>query len=152
MSTFVRFALVAALAAAGFGCNQQQNASSPATPAAVAVPATPDAAIAASVKALRDNNIAALVDNALPAAEAVKLKADWNKDMNAEPISDEGPSPEGTPDRWKLFGSHGQRPWLQQVVNASPVAGRKAPKTYPPRRRFPVSTSRLARPAGRRVP
>src|SRR5260370_40830468 len=23
---------------------------------------------------------------------------------------------EGTPDRWKLFGSHGQRPWLQDVV------------------------------------
>src|SRR4051812_48582136 len=22
----------------------------------------------------------------------------------------------GTPDRWKLFGSHGQRPWLQDVV------------------------------------
>ncbi|MGH8089987.1 MAG: hypothetical protein ACREO6_00865 [Rudaea sp.] len=89
MSTFVRFALVAALAAAGFGCNQQQNTSSPATPAAVAVPATPDAAIAASIKALRDNNVAALIGNALPAAEAVKLKADRNKDMNSEPISDE---------------------------------------------------------------
>ena len=89
MSTFVRFALVAALAAAGLGCSQQQNASSPATPAAVAVPATPDAAIAASIKALRDNDVAALVDNALPAPEVAKLKADWSKDMNSEPISDE---------------------------------------------------------------
>jgi hypothetical protein len=22
----------------------------------------------------------------------------------------------GTPDRWKLLGSHGQRPWLHDVV------------------------------------
>lgn len=88
MSTFVRFALAAALAAAGLGCSQQQNAANPAAPTAV-VPATPDAAIAASIKALRDSNVAALIDNALPAPEVVKLKADWNKDMNAEPIKDE---------------------------------------------------------------
>ena len=89
MSRFFRFALVAVLAAAGFGCNQQQNASSPAAPAANVAPTTADAAIAVSIKALRDNNIAALIDNALPAAEAVKLKADWNKDMASEPITDE---------------------------------------------------------------
>lgn len=89
MSKFARIALVAALAAAGFGCSQQQNATAPSAPAAVAAPATPDAAIAVSIKALRDNNIAALIGNALPAAEAVKLKADWNKDMNSEPITDE---------------------------------------------------------------
>src|SRR5262249_61089885 len=29
---------------------------------------------------------------------------------------DRGPSPEGPPDRSKLFGSHGQRPWLHEVV------------------------------------
>src|SRR4051812_42923898 len=27
-----------------------------------------------------------------------------------------GPSPDGTPDRSKLVGSHGQRPWLHEVV------------------------------------
>lgn len=89
MSRFVRFALVATLAAAGFGCNQQQNASNSSAPAAIAAAATPDAAIAASIKALHDNNIAALIDNALPAPEVAKLKADWNKDMTAEPLSDE---------------------------------------------------------------
>jgi hypothetical protein len=89
MPRFSRFALVAALAAAGFGCSQQQNASAPSAPAAAAVAATPDAALAASIKALRDNNIAALIDNALPAPEVVKLKADWNKDMNSEPITDD---------------------------------------------------------------
>ncbi len=89
MTKFVRFALVAALAAAGFGCNQQQNASNPAAPAAAAAPASPDAAVAASIKALRDNNVAALLDNSLPAAEVAKMKADWGKDMNAEPVSDE---------------------------------------------------------------
>ena len=90
MSSFVRFAIVAALAAAGFGCNQQPNPAAPAAVSAATAPATtPDGAVAASVKALRDNNIAALIDNALPAAEAVKLKADWNKDMTSEPLTDE---------------------------------------------------------------
>jgi len=89
MSKLVRFALVAALAAAGFGCSQQQNAANPAAPTAAVAPTTPDAAVAVSIKALRDNNIAALIENALPAPEAVKLKADWNKDMNSEPITDE---------------------------------------------------------------
>ena len=89
MSKLVRFALVAALAATGFGCSQQQNAANPAAPAAALAPTTPDAAVAVSIKALRDNNVAALIENALPAPEAVKLKADWNKDMNSEPITDE---------------------------------------------------------------
>ncbi|MBS0571269.1 MAG: hypothetical protein JSS28_11710 [Proteobacteria bacterium] len=89
MSRFSRLALVAALAAAGFGCSQQQNPANPAAPAAIAVPTTPEATIAASIKALRDNNVTALVNTALPAPELAKLKADWNKDMNAEPLTDE---------------------------------------------------------------
>jgi hypothetical protein len=89
MSTFARIALVAALAAAGFGCNQQQ-ATSPATPAAVAsAPATPQDTVAASVKALRNNDLAGLLSISLPAPELAKLKADWNKDMNSEPVTDE---------------------------------------------------------------
>lgn len=89
MSKLVRFALVAALAATGFGCSQQQNAASPSAPAAAVAPATPAAAIAASIKALRDNNVAALIANALPAPEVAKMKADWNKDMTSEPVTDE---------------------------------------------------------------
>jgi hypothetical protein len=36
-------------------------------------------------------------------------------------ISDRGAEPKGTPDRSKLFGSHGQRPWLHDVVSAGPA-------------------------------
>ena len=35
----------------------------------------------------------------------------------AEPGPDRGAKPGSTPDRSKLFESHGQRPWLQNVVN-----------------------------------
>ncbi|MGH8041734.1 MAG: hypothetical protein ACREPN_06790 [Rudaea sp.] len=88
MSKLARIALVAALAAAGFGCNQQ-SATSPAAPAGIIAPTTPDAALAASIKALRDNNVAALVENSLPPPEVVKLKADWSNDMNKDPVTDE---------------------------------------------------------------
>jgi hypothetical protein len=90
MTKFARIALAAALAAAVFGCSQQE-ASNPAAPVAatVAAPSTPDAAIAASIKALHDNNIAALLENSLPAPEVARMKADWNKDMAAEPVTEE---------------------------------------------------------------
>ena len=92
MQKFTRIALIAALAAAGFGCDQQP-ASGPAasaSPAAVVAPAvTPDASVAAAVKALRDNNIAALFAMSLPPGEFAKLKTDWNKDINSEPVTDE---------------------------------------------------------------
>lgn len=92
MQKLTRIALIAALAAAGFGCNQQPATTAPnasAAPAAVAPAATPDAAIAAAVRALRDNNLAALFAASLPPGEFAKLKSDWNKDINAEPVSDE---------------------------------------------------------------
>lgn len=89
MSAFTRIALVAVFAAAATGCNQQ-DASQPAAPvaASVAVASTPDGAIAASIKALHDNNIAALIANSLPPAAVDKMKADWNKEMNSDPITD----------------------------------------------------------------
>jgi hypothetical protein len=89
---FARFGLTAALALLAVGCNQ--NESTPAAGAVTAaapapVAAGPDAAILASVKALRANNVAALLENALPPGELAKLKADWSKNMNKEPITDE---------------------------------------------------------------
>jgi hypothetical protein len=93
MQKLVRITLITALAAAGFGCGQQQPASGPAASSAPAVSApaatSPDASVAAAVKALRDNNIAALVANSLPAGEYAKLKSDWSKDVNADPVTDE---------------------------------------------------------------
>jgi len=92
MQKLTRIALIAALAAAGFGCDQQ-SASTPAASApgaAVAAPAaTPEASIAIAVKALRDNNLAALFAASLPPGEYAKFKADWNKDMNSEPVTEE---------------------------------------------------------------
>jgi hypothetical protein len=92
MNKLTRIALISTLAAAGFGCNQQ-TASGPAAsnaPAAVVVSATtPDASVAAAVKALRENNISALVAISLPAGEFAKFKADWGKDINADPVTDE---------------------------------------------------------------
>ena len=87
---FVRFALAAAIAAAA-GCGQSQNAPpTAAAPAAVAAsPSTPDGALAATIKALRNNNVAAFLDNALPAGEVAKMKADWSKEMNKDPVTDE---------------------------------------------------------------
>src|SRR5512146_2759372 len=32
------------------------------------------------------------------------------------PLPTEGLRPEGTPDRSKLFGSHGQRPWFYEII------------------------------------
>ena len=89
---YARFAFAAALAAVAAGCGQSQTAApTAAAPAAVAAPvaSTPDGAMAATVKSLRDNNVAALLDNALPAAEVAKMKADWSKEMNKDPVTDE---------------------------------------------------------------
>ena len=91
MQKLTRIALLAALAAAGFGCNQQPAATAPtaSAPAVAAPAATPDVAVAMAVKALRDNNLAGLFAASLPPGEYAKLKADWNKDINSEPVSEE---------------------------------------------------------------
>jgi hypothetical protein len=93
-SPLTRFAFVVALAAAAVGCNQQTAAPTAAAPAAAPAPApvaaaAPDAAVLASVKALRTNNVAGLLENALPAAEVTKMKADWTKEINKDPVSEE---------------------------------------------------------------
>jgi hypothetical protein len=82
----IRIAALAALAAAGIGCSQNESGT---TASGVVAASTPDGAIGASVKALRNNNVAALVDNALPPGELAKLKTDWSRDINKEPVSDE---------------------------------------------------------------
>jgi hypothetical protein len=91
-SPLTRFAFVVALAAAAVGCNQQTaapTAAAPAAPAPAPVAAAPDAAVLASVHALRANNVAGLLENALPAAEVAKMKADWTKEINKDPVTDE---------------------------------------------------------------
>jgi len=91
MQKLTRIALIAALAAAAFGCDQQPAATTPTAAAAPAAAAaiTPEASVAAAVKALRDNNLGALFAASLPAGEYAKFKADWNKDINSEPVTEE---------------------------------------------------------------
>ena len=86
---FSRIALLAALAAAAAGCNQQAPSGTASAPVAAPVaPSTPDATIAYSVKALRNNNLAALLENTLPPGELAKVKAEWGKGTQ-EPITDD---------------------------------------------------------------
>jgi hypothetical protein len=85
-----RIALAAAIAALAAGCGSSETTAPGAAPAAaIAAPSTPDGAASASVAALRANNVSAFLNNALPAGELAKLKADWNKDINKDPVTDE---------------------------------------------------------------
>ena len=78
MSTrLFRVALVALLAAAAVGCGNQQSP----TPAAVNAN-TPDATIRKSAELLKQNDIAGVMQNALPPADYEKVKADWAKANN----------------------------------------------------------------------
>lgn len=86
----VRLALAAALAVAVVGCNQDQNAATSTVAVAPApAPAAPDAAVMASVQALKSSNIDALVQNVLPPADYQKFKTEWAKKQKDEPVSDE---------------------------------------------------------------
>ena len=85
-----RIALAATIAALAAGCGPSETAAPGAAPvAAIAAPSTPDGAVSASVAALRANNVGALLNNALPAGELAKLKADWNKDINKDPVTED---------------------------------------------------------------
>jgi hypothetical protein len=85
-----RLALAVAIAALAAGCGPSETAAPGAAPAvAIAAPSSPDGAVSASVAALRANNVSAFLNNALPAGELAKLKADWNKDINKDPVTDE---------------------------------------------------------------
>ena len=86
-----RVALLVALAAAGIGCSQQSNTpGAPTTPAAVAVAtSSPEGTVTASVKAIRENNVGSLFEIMMPPGELAKTKADWPKEMNKDPVTDE---------------------------------------------------------------
>jgi hypothetical protein len=93
-SKFVRIALAVAIAALVSSCGQSETAAPGAaaptvTAAAVAAPTTPDGSITASAAALRANNLGAFLANTLPPGEMAKMKSEWNKDMNKDPITEE---------------------------------------------------------------
>jgi len=88
MSTRLARAAFAALIAAAFvsGCGKEESASSPTVAAAAT---SPDATIKKSAELIKQGDIAGLMANALPPAEFAKVKADWGKDSNEKPITDE---------------------------------------------------------------
>ena len=89
MSTLLkRTAVLLALALAVAACGNKEEATTTVAPVA-ASSSTPDAAVLASVRALRGNDINALLNAAMPAAEVAKIKADWAKKMTEDPITDE---------------------------------------------------------------
>jgi hypothetical protein len=88
----VRFGLIVSLAAFAVGCNNPQppaQTAAPAVPPAAPAAAAPDAAIMASVHALRANDVGSLIANSLPPPALAKLKADWSADMTKDPVTDE---------------------------------------------------------------
>ena len=91
MSTkFARVALAAALGLALVGCGKEEApAGAPPAAAAAKAAATPDGAIVASVQHLKAGNIDALLQSVLPPDEYAKAKADYAKDMNKEPATEE---------------------------------------------------------------
>ena len=84
MSTrLVRAALAVLLVAFVGGCGNK-DAANP-----VAVANSPDATIRKSADLLKQGDIAGLMQNALPPAEFAKMKADWGKDADDQPVTDE---------------------------------------------------------------
>lgn len=82
----VRIAFAALLVASLAGCGNQQSAG---PLAAIGVTNSPDATIRKSVELMKQGDIAALMQNSLPPADFAKIKADWGKDANEKPITDE---------------------------------------------------------------
>ena len=87
-SHLVRAALAASLIVSVAACNKPPGESS-GTAAVPAVAITPEATIRRSAELLKQGDIAALMQNSMPPAEFEKAKADWTKQANEKPITDE---------------------------------------------------------------
>jgi hypothetical protein len=80
-----RVAFAVLLATFVGACDKQQSASPTASTAAN----TPEATIRKSADLLKQGDLAGLMQNALPPADFAELKADWSKNANEKPITDE---------------------------------------------------------------
>ena len=87
LKPIVRTVLAASLLVLAAGC-EQKPAEAP--PAAVVTNAdTPDGAIRKSAALLKQGDVAGFMQNAMPPAAFEKAKADWTRDANAKPITEE---------------------------------------------------------------
>jgi hypothetical protein len=78
-------AFAALLALVVVACNNQQSSA----PAAAVDANTPEATIRKNVELLKAGDLGGLMQNALPPADFAKTKADWGKDKDQEPITEE---------------------------------------------------------------
>ncbi|MEP7042772.1 MAG: hypothetical protein ABI843_06895 [Dokdonella sp.] len=85
---FVRAAFAASLVVFVAGCGDKP-AETAAPAASAANTSAPDAAIRKSVDLLKQGDIAGLMQNAMPPADYDKVKADWSKNKDDKPITDE---------------------------------------------------------------
>jgi hypothetical protein len=80
-----RVAFAVLLAVLVGACDKQQSTS----PVAATAASTPEATIRKSAELLKQGDLAGLMQNALPPADFAELKADWSKNANEKPITDE---------------------------------------------------------------
>lgn len=86
LKSMLRVALAASLLIGVAACNK------PGEPAKALVSTTantPDATIRRSAELLKQGDIAGMMQNSMPPVEFAKAKADWMKDTNDKPITDE---------------------------------------------------------------
>lgn len=86
MSTRLASIALSVLLVGFLGACGKQESTAPSMPAAASAP---DATVRRSADLLKQNDIAGLLQNALPPADFDKLKADWGKAANEKPITDE---------------------------------------------------------------
>ena len=84
----LRTALAASLLVFVAACQKEADTGTAAVTAPTSA-TTPDAAIMTSIKLLKSGDIGGLMQNALPAADFAKAKAEWGKDKDQTPITDE---------------------------------------------------------------
>ena len=86
--SLIAVALASALLV-GCGKDEATQTAAPAEKAAVqtAAPATAATAMDAQIKAFRSNDLKALLEAALPAAEIERMRSEWDKNR-AEPITE----------------------------------------------------------------
>lgn len=84
----VRAALAASLLVFVAACQKEADNGTAAVTAPTSA-GTPDGAVMTSIKLLKAGDIGGLMQNALPPADFAKAKADWGKDKDQQPITEE---------------------------------------------------------------
>jgi hypothetical protein len=82
----VRSALIGLFVVGIAACNNSQQ---PGAPALTLGASAPDATVKKSIDLMKQGDIAGLMENSLPPADYAKVKADWGKDNDERPVTDD---------------------------------------------------------------